>query len=270
MKPADITSKQAATAPAARRGKARSAPARHSPAPRDRGFLRLAHQHILSRIASGELPSGTALSELSLAAQLGLSRTPVREAIGQLVAEGILEKTSRGAVVTQPTRQDIVELYELREALETYAVARLAERGLVARDREAIDAATGEILVIRAQLEKSGKPVLDGELLQRFVSADIRFHMHLLEAAGNRRFVKVIGHTRLLIRIFTFRRAHHTADLLTQVHAFHRKILHAVVKKNADLAARLMREHIRLSLDERLAEYRSEWAGAAGDELAGY
>jgi DNA-binding GntR family transcriptional regulator len=78
-----------------------------------------AYLHIQRKIAAGELPTGSALSELALAKGLGSSLTPIREAIGQLVAEGFLEQTpNRGAVVVQLTRQDIVELYELREALE--------------------------------------------------------------------------------------------------------------------------------------------------------
>ena len=184
MKSAEILQGKAGRALPAAGRKTLGANPKHPPSPRDRGFLRLAHQHILGKISSGELAAGAALSELALAAQLGLSRTPVREAIGQLVAEGILQKTSRGAVVIEPTKQDIVEVYELREALETYAVTMLAGHGVVPRDMEAMEKTMDEILAIRALLEKSGKSTLEGDLLQRFVGSDIRFHMHLLEAAG--------------------------------------------------------------------------------------
>jgi DNA-binding FadR family transcriptional regulator len=116
-----------------------------------------------------------------------------------------------------------------------------------------------EIPIIQADLEKSGKPALVGEPMQRFLASDLRFHMHLLQAAGNRRIVRVIGNTRLLIRIFTFRREHQTAALLKQVYAYHRQILDAVKNKNPEEAARCMRDHIRLSLKERLAEYQQNW-----------
>src|SRR5271154_3066675 len=97
-----------------------------SPLPRNRGALARAHALILTQMATGVLTAGSALSELSLARELGLSRTPVREAIGQLVAEGLLQRSNLGAVVAEATRQDIIELYELREALEVYAIGKVA------------------------------------------------------------------------------------------------------------------------------------------------
>jgi DNA-binding GntR family transcriptional regulator len=218
------------------------------------------YQRLVQKITTGEISSGVPLYEVPLAKEFGVSRTPVREAIKRLVSEGVLhEIEGRGTIVTQPTRQDIIELYQLREALETYAVGLVAERGLNARNVEALEQSMQEMLAIRSQLEKSGKPVLEGELLQRFVGCDMRFHLVLLQAAGNRRFIRVIANTRLLIRIFTFRREHHSLELLGQVHDFHRRILDVLVRKDVPEAVRVMREHIRLSLEERLAEYQHDW-----------
>src|SRR5262249_11400151 len=81
---------------------------------RERAYL-----YIQRKIGSGELPGGGAVSELALAKEIGISRTPIRESIGQLIAEGLLEQSpNRGVVVVQMRRSDIVDLYELREALE--------------------------------------------------------------------------------------------------------------------------------------------------------
>jgi DNA-binding GntR family transcriptional regulator len=233
----------------------KAVPAKSAPLPRDRGFLRLAHQHILDKISTGDLPAGAALSELSLAAELGLSRTPVREAIGQLVAEGILQKSSRGAVVAEHTRQDIIELYQLREALEVYVIGVVTERRLSARELETLEGLVEQVRVCAADLRKSGRPVLEGEALKSFVTCDLRFHMLLLQAGGNQRMVKVLDSTQLLLRIFTLRREHHTVKLLGEVYDFHRRILAAVAAGNREEACRLLGEHIRLSRDERLAEY---------------
>ena len=105
----------------------RKAPANHRRA--DRSAREKAYVLIQQKIARGELPPGSAVSEIPLAQELGSSRTPVREALGQLVAEGLLEQTpNRGAVVVQLGRQDIIDLYELREALEVYAVGKAAAR----------------------------------------------------------------------------------------------------------------------------------------------
>jgi DNA-binding GntR family transcriptional regulator len=223
--------------------------------PRDRGSLRLAREHILAQIAAGDLAAGAALSELTLAAQVGVSRTPVREALSQLVAEGILQKTSRGVLVAEPTRRDIIELYELREALEVYAIGKIAARGVDARDLENLELLVAQVRAAADELKQSGRPVLKGEALQRFLACDLRFHMRLIQAGGNERMLKVLDSTNLLLRIFTLRRENHTLKLLKQVYGFHRRILDAVAAGDGAEAMRLLGEHIRLSRDERLVEY---------------
>lgn len=223
--------------------------------PRNRGALALAHRHILAQVAEGSLSTGAALSEVALAEQLGISRTPVREAIGQLVAEGILQKTNRGAVVVEPTRQDIIELYELREALEVYAVGKVADSRLSSRLLETLDALVEEVRAAAVALQAAGQGTLEGEALQKFVQCDLRFHTILLQAGGNQRMLKILDSTRLLLRIFTLRRQHHTVKLLEEIYRFHRQILDAVAAGRRDEAMRLLGEHIRLSLEERLAEY---------------
>ena len=92
---------------------------------------------IQQKIVSGELMAGAAISEVSLAKELNSSRTPIREAMGQLVSEGVLEQIpNRGTIVTQFDRQDILELYELREALEVYAVEKVSQREIDSSDRQ--------------------------------------------------------------------------------------------------------------------------------------
>jgi len=223
--------------------------------PRDRGSLRLAREHILAEISDGRLQPGHALAELPLAAKIGVSRTPVREAIGQLVAEGFLQKTSRGVTVAEPTRRDIIELYELREALEVYSIGRIAARGLDAAGLDRLETSLAEIRTVTEELKRSGESVLKGHALQRFLASDLRFHMRLIQAGGNERMLKVLDATNLLLRIFTFRREHHTVKLLKDVHQFHRRILDAVAAGDSSQAARLLGEHIRISREERLAEY---------------
>jgi len=222
--------------------------------PRNRGALAQAHRHILAQVADGSLPAGAPLSEVALAEQLGVSRTPVREAIGQLVAEGILQKTHRGAVVIEPTRQDIIELYELREAVEVYAIGKVAEARVSARFLESLDALVEAVRESASVLKKSGQKALEGEALQKFIQCDLQFHTLLLQAGGNGRMLKILDSTRLLLRVFTLRRQYHTVKLLNEVYRFHRGVLDAVAAGQRDQAMRLLGEHIRLSLDERLAE----------------
>jgi DNA-binding GntR family transcriptional regulator len=207
-------------------------------------------------ISAGEMAAGTPLPELALAAQLGVSRTPVREAIGHLVAEGVLQKSSRGTVVAELTRQDIVDLYEVREALEVYIIGKVAERGLPEHDRKVLRRLVEEVCGSAAELEASGKAVLLGAPLKRLLDCDLRFHFHLLQAGGNQRMMKLLDSAKLLLLIFGLRRERHTLAVVKAVHDFHRRILAAVLGGKREEAMELIGRHIRLSRDERLAEFQ--------------
>jgi len=212
-----------------------------------------AYLYIQRRIAAGDLPAGSTLSELALAKELGSSRTPVREAIGQLVAEGFLEQTpNRGAVVIQLNRQDIVELYELREALEVYAVGKAAREPLRASELQRLEELADEILALKKELEESRADALNAKQMHRFVVCDLGFHTLLMRMAGNSRILKVVNETRLLIRIFAIRRNGHRAIELEQIHRQHRDILQAVADRQPDRAMALLSDHIQISRRERL------------------
>jgi DNA-binding GntR family transcriptional regulator len=216
----------------------------------------LAYSYIQSRIVSGELRAGEAISEVPLAEKIGISRTPVREAVGQLTAEGFLKHMpGRGTVVNLPTRTDIVELYELREALEVYAVGKVARQPLPPGDFEKLDQMCQEVADLAQKLEQSGERCLDPAAMERFLVPDMRFHMLLLRAAGNNRILKVIRDTRLMIRIFHLQHEGHDVRQLRQIYASHKAILGAVRNADPTLAMNLCGEHIRLSCKERLEAY---------------
>lgn len=215
-----------------------------------------AYQYIQNRIATGDLPSGGAISELLLAKELGSSRTPVREAISQLVSEGLLEQTpNRGTVVVRLTREDIIDLYELREALELYVVAKVTREQLPPEDIQRLEQLSDGILALVGELEASGEPYLNAEQMSRFVAADRGFHTLLMAFSFNPRIRKIVDETRLLIRIFAMRRVGYGTEKLRHIHAQHAAILQAIVDKNADLATRRLAEHIQISRQERLDEF---------------
>ncbi len=223
---------------------------------RDGSLRRKAYQFIQQQVLSGRLRAGSAISEVGLAKQIGVSRTPVREAIGQLVAEGFLEQIpGRGAVVIQPEREDILELYELREALEVYAVGKVARQRLRSADSAALHAACEEIRAMAEGLRRSGRERLDEAEMQRFLATDLRFHMLLLRMAGNRRMMKVVADTRLLTRVFSYRREGHDAALLDRIYQYHHGVLEAIEAGDAARAMERLGEHIRVSMQERLETY---------------
>ncbi len=215
-----------------------------------------AYQYIQSRIASGDLPSGGAISELLLAKELGSSRTPVREAISQLVSEGLLEQgPNRSTVVVRLTREDIVDLYELREALEVYVIAKVTREQLPGEDIKRLEQLSDGILLLADELEASGEPYLSAEQMQRFIAADRGFHTLLMAFSFNPRIRKIVDETRLLIRIFAMRRLGYGAEKLRKIHGQHAAIIDAIVSKDPELAMHRLAEHIRISLQERLDEF---------------
>jgi DNA-binding GntR family transcriptional regulator len=221
---------------------------------RERAYL-----YIQQKIAGRELSAGSAISEVALAAELGLSRTPVHEAIRQLLGEGLLEENSNGStVVVRLSRQDFVELYELRSVLEAHAVSKIAKRSLARKDLERLRALAGKIRALRNQLVKSRKKMLNDAQMRRFEMADISFHTFLMSIAENAAALRVFSKVRYLIRVFAARHAGHNAEALTRVHNEHLDMIHALAHGDAERAVRAVSQHIQTSQQERLKEY-SYW-----------
>ncbi|MEG9431389.1 GntR family transcriptional regulator [Terriglobus sp. ADX1] len=215
-----------------------------------------AYQLIQQKIATGELRAGELLSELALSRELGSSRTPIREAAGQLLAEGLLELSPGGGlIVTQLTRQAIVDLYELREALEVFAVGRAAQNGVRPADKERLESLLAETQVLIKELKTSGSAELNAEQMKRFSVSDLGFHSLLIRIASNARILKVVNDTRLMMRIFAIQRSGHRRDELERIQRHHRAILQAVLQSNPDEARRLLAEHIQASASERLDQF---------------
>jgi len=224
--------------------------------PNRRSMREKAYIHIQRKIAARELTGGSSVSELLLAKELGISRTPIREAMGQLVAEGLLDQIpNRGVVVVQLNRRDIIDLYELREALEVYAVGKAAQHQVNRSDLSRLQELADGILVFKAELEGSGKPVLNSEQMHRFISCDLAFHTLLMRIAANRRTLKVVNETRLLIRIFTMHRDGHKIADLEQIHRYHCDVVQAIARQDHASAMRVLSEHIQASLRERVEQY---------------
>ncbi len=207
------------------------------------------HDFLREEILSNHLPPGTELQEVALSAELGVSRGPIREAIGRLAAEGlVIVRPRRGAVVRSLSKDEFLEAYQVREALEMMAV-RLAVPRLtdddLARLQELIDAMEGH-----AQRNE----------VTEFFDANAAFHGHLFEASGNGRLQEL--YRQLLGQMGRYRRRSLTlrGNLQRSV-AEHRAILRAAKRGDAERAAHLMSEHIRVPqrrlqslTDEELSE----------------
>jgi DNA-binding GntR family transcriptional regulator len=126
------------------------------------------------RIITGRLKPGDRLVERDVAEEFGVSRVPVREAIRILLGEGFLEALSpRRIVVKQLSRQDVENLFDMREALEVLAVRRAAER-----------ATDSQLQELAALLETARRATLSGRP-ERISRANTAFHHHIVELSGN-------------------------------------------------------------------------------------
>jgi DNA-binding GntR family transcriptional regulator len=226
-----------------------------------------AYQHIQRKLLSGDWTAGDVLSELAVARELGISRTPVREAFRDFEQEGVLEQVPRfGTRVKALGRSDLVELYQLREALEPYAVAQAAGR-LNEADKETLQTLCREMKAIAEDLRKRRKALPESALLKRLLSADLAFHQLLIRAAGNRRMMKIVADSRLIARIFSTPRQEHSVTVIEETHRYHTRILEAVIGGRGDEARKLMAAHIRASMKESLDHFDQQRAAAEIDSV---
>jgi DNA-binding GntR family transcriptional regulator len=192
------------------------------------------HAHLREEILANRLQAGTELQESALAAQLGVSRAPVREAIGRLATEGlVLVRPRRGAVVRELSKEDFLEAYQVREALEAMA-ARLATFRLAAEELARLEQLTS---TMETHAER-------GEV-DEFFEANAAFHAALVDASGNRRLREL--YAQLVGQMNRYRRR--SLALRGSLHqsvAEHRAILAALAERDPDRAGRLVADHIRV------------------------
>lgn len=200
------------------------------------------YQQVLEAILSGQVPSGTDLSEVALAAELGVSRTPVHEALRRLAADGLVDLlANRQARVARFTPRDIREIYEMRGVLECAAVERAA------RNLEETDLAS-----FRAEAEALARAPDSRSWSARALDFDVRFHSLLAAATGNERLRGEITKYRYLVRAFC--RLSGNPDNLRLAMSEHRRILDALEARDATAARRAMAAHIDARLKAVLQE----------------
>lgn len=217
-----------------------------------------AYAYITEKLARCELRAGQKVSEHRLARELGISRTPVREAIHRLKNEGLLvQLASSGTFVAEPSRRQIIEMYEVRNALEAMAVAKAVRRIRPAEVAELQQYAT-EMRRLARQFRDSGLPRMDGRLQRDFLAADAAFHKLIASIARNNLVCKTLGDVHL--RHCVFGLSSHFRDLyhVARTCLYHGRIAAAVRRRNARAARRLMQQHIRFSLREALFVFDAE------------
>lgn len=198
-------------------------------------------------IYAGEYRSGEELSLTGVAEQLGISRTPVREAFQTLEAEGLITlRMNKGAIVNLIDRKFVRDRFEMRILLESEAAARAAERGME----------TGKLLERLARMQADGMDTVD---VAEYMELNQDIHMSLWQAAANEKLEQYLlelwngpstGHSRPE-QLDHYRKS-------TQEHIV---ILEAVRDGNIRAAREAMAGHIRRSMDNILRYYPEEQEG---------
>ena len=216
----------------------------------------VAYHHIQRKVSRRELRAGEPVSDVTISKELGISRTPAREAIRQLVTEGLLESVpGRGVVVITLDRDDIRELFEIREALEGLAARTVAARTPFATEIRDLRSIASALTTLIKELEADGKPVLDEKQMEQFEVADLAFHTYIMKLAGNRRSLRSLAGIRLLIRIFAARRGGHSAATLKQINHDHLDLIAALQAADPQTAADCVHRHLLKSQKSRLEEF---------------
>src|SRR5882757_10557537 len=149
--------------------------ARPANAPNGRPLREFIRDCIRDRISNGTYPPGTRLVERDLAAEFAVSRLPVREAVRMLNTEGFVEMlATRGVIVKHLSRTDVDELFDVREALETLAFRRAAER-----------ATKGDVMRLEALSRKAERAVIRGDR-DTVYGCNVAFHDIVTEMARNK------------------------------------------------------------------------------------
>jgi DNA-binding GntR family transcriptional regulator len=216
----------------------------------------VAYHHIQRKISTRDLRAGEPVSDVTISKELGISRTPAREAIRQLVSEGLLESVpGRGVVVITLDRDDIRELFEIREALEGLAARTVAARAPSAGEIRDLRSVASALTSLIRELDTGRKPVLDEKQMERFEVADLAFHTYIMKLAGNQRSLKTLAGIRLLIRIFAARRGGHSVAVLKQINRDHSALIAALQAAEPQAAAECVHRHILKSQESRLQEF---------------
>ena len=187
---------------------------------------------LADEIVRGTLPPGSGLDETDLARRFNVSRTPVREALRQLAASGLIDaRAHRGAVVARPSLERLTGMFEAMAELEAMCAGLAAER-MTPAERHALEAVHEELRV----LSYTGNP-------ERFHEVNERFHNAIYAGSQNAYIAEITLATR--VRVQPFRRAQfRNLGRLAKSHAEHDRVVVAIMRGDKPGAAAAMRDHI--------------------------
>ena len=203
------------------------------------------YKQIKALILCNEVLPGQKLHHQELSERLGVSRTPVREALTRLVQEGYVSLLpNRGFTCKEIRLQEAVELYELREALEAFAVQKAVENLTI-----------GTLSGLSAKMHSYGQDVQKRFTRERLIY-DQNVHLEIARLSGNETLAKTL--TQVFERIILKRRTDGLYDPARGVaaHQEHLKLLQAMKRRNTEEAVKIVRAHVRAGKDNVLSDLK--------------
>lgn len=197
---------------------------------------------LAKRIISRELGAGVRLVETELARNLGISRTPIREALNRLVQDGLIELIPRkGAQVSHLKAKDVEEIYDLRKVLEGFATENATP---LIKEKD--------LHQIKELIEKSESS--SEKKLEYYLKSDLKLHDLIINHCGNSRLIKMLKNLHNFIHSFRILDAQYS-QRTRQAHQEHKDILKVLFKKDAKAARVLMEQHVENAKKNILADF---------------
>lgn len=196
-------------------------------------------ESLRQRIFNRELAPGSWIDELKIAEAYGISRTPLREALKVLAAEGLVTmKVRRGAYVTEVSERDLADVYHLLSLLESDAV------GVVAATATTLE--IEELQAMHHELEKAAKP--ENLNTEAFFEINERFHLRLLQIANNRWRDQMVADLRKVMKLNRHNSLLKSGRIQESLNE-HRAVMQAVSERNSALSILKMQEHFKNGLE---------------------
>lgn len=197
---------------------------------------KLAYNALRKSILASQIKGGVIYNEKSLANDLGISRTPVREALLELASQGLVTFLPRkGIVVKEFTKRDVEEIFEIRKAIELASVEKIAK------------APTKENLARLDENISLQKKAADSNDLQKYMELDRSYHLLFSELTGNRRMVQIVQNIRDMVHLMGLRALEGHPERVDEVLKEHSEVVEAVREGSVSVARELMEHHLEMS-----------------------
>ena len=195
-------------------------------------------RELKANILTGGLEPAKVLTIGTFAEQMGVSYTPVREALLDLESQGLVEiMPNIGFQVTTPSEQELRNMFEIRELLEVPTIGKIAGK------------LSTEVLQVADELCRKTQEAAEREHLAEYLELDVEFHVFLIEQGGNHRLARIVEGIRQTHRMPALRSVLETGSLRERGHE-HREILDAVANGDRETAIRLTQKHLDLTRRE--------------------